>query len=137
MITLMTASEAESFYNQHTTHRYSNPGSLMDAMKKASGKDGPFAWLDPKTKRNVTSGERILAFIEWRRNRPPSRHNRRTITSRTVSRQHGQPVGKAASQKPQGKLQPPEGGEVRINPATGQMYILLPSVTYNEAIRMF
>lgn len=64
MITLMTASDAESYYNQNTTHRYSNPGSLMIAMKKASDKDGPFAWLDLTVKRNVTNGERILAFIE-------------------------------------------------------------------------
>lgn len=136
MITLMTASEAESFYNQHTTHRYSNPGSLMDAMKKASGKDGPFAWLDPKTKRNVTSGERILAFIEWRRNRPPSRHNRRTITSRTVSRQHGQPVGKAAGWRREKPVTIPDGGEIRIN-ANGTEYIYLPPAIYGEPVRRF
>lgn len=136
MITLMTASDAENFYNQHTTHRYSNPGSLMIAMKKASDNDGPFAWVDPKTNRNVTDGERILAFIEWRRNRPPSSHNRRTITSATVSRQHGQPVGKAAGCRREKPLEVPAGGEIRIT-KNGIEYIYLPPAIYGEPVRRF
>lgn len=132
---LMTASEAESFYNRHTAHRYSNPGSLMDAMKKASDKDGSFAWLDPTIKRNVTNGERILAFIEFRKSRPPSRHQRKTITSKTVSRSHGRPVGKAEHRQPERKLQPPDG-EIRTT-ANGKTYIYLPRVEYGEAVRRF
>ena len=136
MITLMTASDAEIYYNRHTTHRYSTPGSLMIAMKNASDKDGPFAWVDPKTKRNVTDGERILAFIEWRRNRPPSSHNRKTITSATVSRSHGRPVGKAEHRQPERKLQPTPEGEIRTT-ANGKTYINLPRVEYGEAVRRF
>ncbi len=132
---LMTASDAESFYNQNTTHRYSNPGSLMDAMKKASDKDGPFAWLDPTINRAVTDGENILAFIEWRNSRPPSRHQRKTITSGTVSASHGRPVGKAKHRQPERKLQPPDG-EIRTT-ASGKTYIYLPRVEYGEAVRRF
>lgn len=132
---LMTASEAESFYNRHTTHRYSNPGSLMDAMKKASDKDGPFAWLDQTVKRNVTNGERILAFIEWRKNRKPYRHQRKTITSKTVSPGHGRPVGKAAYEQRRVATAPP--GEVMTNPITGQEYIYVPRVEYQDAVRRF
>lgn len=133
---LMTASEAESFYNKHTAHRYSSPGSLMDAMKKASDKDGPFAWLDPTVKRNVTNGERILAFIEYRNSRPPSRHNRKTVTSKTVSRSHGRPVGKAAERQRDKPLEVPAGGEIRIT-KNGIEYIYLPPAIYGEPVRRF
>lgn len=134
---LMTATAAESFYNRHTPHRYSNPGSLMDAMKKNSGKDGPFAWLDPTLKRTVTNGESILAFIEWRKNRKPYTHQRKTITSKTVSPQHGQPIGRAAKRQPEQRLRLPDGGEVRFNGKLGIEYIYLPPVVYQDEVRRF
>ena len=133
---LMTASKAETFYNQHTKHRYNSPGSLILAMQKAQGANGPFAWVDPKIKRAVTNEENVLAFIEWKKNRPPTRHQRKTVTSATVSALHGQPIGKAAKEKPVTPLRIPDGGEIRIN-SKGVEYIYLPPSIYGEPVRSF